>query len=72
MDETMVDLGDANDVRPGDPVVILGRSGEESVDAWELAVAAGTIPYEICTSLSSRIPRVAVDGTASSTFSSIQ
>jgi alanine racemase len=72
MDETMVDLGPSTTVRPGDPVVIIGRSARESIDAWDLAAAAGTIPYEICTNISSRVPRRGVDASEPSTFSSTQ
>lgn len=61
MDELMVDVGDA-DVAIGDEVVMLGRqdrsgSQVESVDAVELAAWAGTIPYEITTAISGRVPR---------------
>jgi alanine racemase len=70
MDEVMVDLGATTAVRPGDPVVLVGRSGGESIDAWDLALAAGTIPYEICTNISSRVPRLRVDANEPVTFSS--
>ncbi len=61
MDELMVDVGDA-DVAIGDEVVMLGRQDRsvahvESVDAVELAAWAGTIPYEITTAVSGRVPR---------------
>lgn len=58
MDEVMVDLGDAPDVHVGDEVILLGSSGMEKIDAWEMAEQAGTIPYEICTNISARVPRV--------------
>ena len=57
MDEMMIDVGTGPAVAPGDPVVIIGTSGDQSITAWDLALAAGTIPYEICTNLSSRVPR---------------
>ncbi|MFM8771406.1 MAG: alanine racemase [Candidatus Kapaibacterium sp.] len=61
MDELMVDVGDS-DVQLADEVVLLGRqAGEsghaESIDAVELAQWAGTIPYEITTAVSARVPR---------------
>lgn len=61
MDELMVDVGDA-DVSIGDEVVLLGwqaNAGDhvESIDAVELAAWAGTIPYEITTAVSGRVPR---------------
>lgn len=58
MDEVMVDLGNAPGVRVGDEVLLLGRSGTEKIDAWDMAEQAGTIPYEICTNISARVPRV--------------
>ena len=48
------------DVNPGDPVVIVGRQGEESwqtLDAREMASSIGTIPWEIVCRLGSRIAR---------------
>jgi len=53
MDLTMVDLTGVEDVREGDEVVILGKQGDESITAHELAHKAKTIPYEILTSLGS-------------------
>ncbi|HKZ57673.1 MAG TPA: alanine racemase [Thermodesulfovibrionales bacterium] len=53
MDLTMVDLTEVIDVKEGDEVVILGQQGNESITAYELADKAGTIPYEILTSLGS-------------------
>ena len=53
MDLTMVDLTEIEDVREGDEVVILGKQGNESITAYELARKAQTIPYEILTSLGS-------------------
>lgn len=58
MDQLMVDVGTA-DVRVGDEAVLIGRQGNKSISAWDLATLAGTIPYEICTNISSRVPRIA-------------
>ncbi len=58
MDQIMVDVG-THDVRAGDEAVLIGRQGKESISAWDLAVTVGTIPYEICTNISSRVPRIA-------------
>ncbi|MBU3699793.1 MAG: alanine racemase [Candidatus Kapabacteria bacterium] len=62
MDELMVDVADAP-VAIGQEVVLLGRqAGQgdrfESIDAVELAGWAGTIPYEITTAVSQRVPRI--------------
>ena len=54
MDMMMVDVTDcAERVREGDEVVLLG----DGISAQELAEWAGTIPYEILTGLSGRVPR---------------
>ncbi|MFH1725104.1 MAG: alanine racemase [Elusimicrobiota bacterium] len=58
MDMMMADVTAAPGVKVGDEAVITGRSGREEVTAGELAAAASTIPYEIVTGLSARVPRV--------------
>ena len=60
MDVTLVDTSDAP-VRRGDRAVCLGTDGRETVTAWELADAAGTIPYEILCGIGPRVPRVHVE-----------
>ena len=57
MDHLMVDCGD-HLVRPGDEVVLLGRQGDQEIRAEEVAEWAGTIGYEVVTSVSGRVPRV--------------
>jgi alanine racemase len=56
MDQILVDCGDA-DVRVGDEVVLLGAQGGERITAEELGAHAGTIGYEIVTTISERVPR---------------
>jgi alanine racemase len=58
MDLTMLDLTDIEQVEEEDEVVIIGRQGNESIDAAELAFMADTIPYEILTSLGNMAKRV--------------
>ena len=60
MDVTLVDASDAP-VRRGDRAVCLGTDGRDTVTAWELADAAGTIPYEILCGIGPRVPRVHVE-----------
>lgn len=67
MDECMVDVGD-DDVRIGDDVVLIGTQADadghvHSIDATDLATWAQTIPYEITTAISTRVPRRYVDST---------
>jgi alanine racemase len=61
MDQTMVDVTEIPEVAIGDEVVLLGSQGKESVDAWDLADLAETIPWEVLCGISSRVPRVIVD-----------
>jgi alanine racemase len=56
MDQFMVDIG-AGSAWNEDEVVLVGRQGAEAIAVEEVAVAAGTIPYEILTGLNERIPR---------------
>lgn len=62
MDLTMLDLTDCHDAREGDDVVLIGRQGEESIDAGESAFWADTIPYEILTSLGRSARRFYTNG----------
>jgi Alr-MurF fusion protein len=54
MDLTMIDITGIADVREGDEVVVFGK--ELSVS--QLAIWAGTIPYEILTGISQRVKRI--------------
>jgi alanine racemase len=52
MNLTVLDLGGLDQVpQPGDPVTVLGGQGDEYISAEDLAGWAGTISYEIFTSL---------------------
>lgn len=54
MDQIVVDLGPDSAARAGDEVVLFG-AGAPSAEDW--ARAAGTIPYEVLTSVSGRVAR---------------
>jgi alanine racemase len=58
MNMTMADLSDVPEARLGEEVVLLGRSGGESVTADTLAGLCGTINYEIVTRIGAHVPRV--------------
>ena len=60
MDLTMIDLTDVPGVERNDEAVIVGRQGDHAITADELASRAGTIAYEILTSLGSKANRVYV------------
>ena len=60
MDMITVDVTGLGDVEPGDPVVLIGRQGDEPwqrIDVREMAAAIGTIPYEIVCRIGARIER---------------
>jgi alanine racemase len=58
MDLTTVDASALEDVSIGDEALLLGEQDGETLDARDLAEAAGTIPYEVLTNVSRRVPRV--------------
>jgi alanine racemase len=60
MDQTMVDLGPETNVRVGDEVVLIGRSGEEEITCDEWARVLKTIPYEVICQINARVERVYV------------
>ncbi len=71
MDLTGVDVTSLGNVALGDEVVLLGRQGDQSIDAHELAKSAGTIHYEVLTNISRRVPRFyrsAIDDSADTAF----
>ena len=60
MDLTMLDVGHVPNVSLEDEVVVLGSQGNETISADEIAKRAGTINYEIVSSLTSRVPKIYV------------
>ncbi len=58
MDQSMVNLGADTDVEVGDEVVLIGRSGEQEITAYEWAEKLGTITYEVTCQINSRVERV--------------
>lgn len=56
MDQFMVDIGN-NSAWNEDEVVLIGCQDDAQLTAEEVALSAGTIPYEILTGLNERIPR---------------
>jgi len=61
MDQFMVDVGE-DEARVGDEVVLLGRSGRESITTEDLAAWTGTNEYEVLTNINGRVPRLYVTG----------
>ena len=62
MDQIMIDVTDISEANVGEQVVLLGYQEGGFISADELAGIAGTINYEILTSVSERIVRVYTDG----------
>ena len=56
MDQIVIDVGD-DPVEVGDEVVLLGRQGNDEIDAEEWADRLGTITYEIVCGFGPRMPR---------------
>ncbi|HXK48920.1 MAG TPA: alanine racemase [Clostridiales bacterium] len=61
MDQMMIDLGIDGTAFNGDDVLLFGRNGEDELRLEELCDKIGTIPYEILTMISNRVPRIYVD-----------
>jgi len=57
MDQIVIDVTRVPSARVGDEVVALGEQGAAEITARELAVHAGTIPWEILTNIGFRVPR---------------
>lgn len=57
MDRIMVDIGQ-NKIKIGDRVILLGRHKQLEISAWHWSNILNTIPYEITSAISKRIPRV--------------
>jgi alanine racemase len=58
MDQLLIDITGIPDVELGEEVVLVGRQGSEELSAWDVAMVANTISYEVTTVLSPRLPRV--------------
>lgn len=65
MDMTMVDVTDVPEAQVGSEVVLIGRQegpdgAADRLTLDELAEWAGTIPWEVCCTISKRVPRIYV------------
>jgi alanine racemase len=61
MDMAMLDVTEIDDVRVGDECVVLGTQkgplGQDTISAEEIASRLHTIPWEVLTDISRRVPR---------------
>lgn len=58
MDQMMVDVSEIPDASMGDEVILIGRSGEETITADDMGQWLGTIGYEVICDISGRVDRV--------------
>jgi len=71
MDQFVVDVSGIPDVQQDDEVVLVGRQREAQIRAEQVAWLAGTINYEMTTSLLPRVARVYLRGGQVASVSSI-
>ena len=62
MDQFMVDVTQIPGVQIGDPVVLMGTDGAQTITAEALAAAAESFNYEQVCDISRRVPRVYLSG----------
>lgn len=58
MDQCMLDVTKAGDVKVGDEVVLFGYQKDSFISIDEIAEKLGTINYEIVCMIGKRVPRV--------------
>jgi alanine racemase len=64
MDQTLVDVSNVPAAANGDEAVLIGRQGSETITTSELASWCGTIPWEVLTGITYRVPRIYRGGQA--------
>lgn len=60
MDQTIVDVTSVPGASIGDEAVLIGRQGQRSISAWNLADLAETVPWEVLCAIGARVPRIAM------------
>lgn len=60
MDQMLVDITDIPNVKSGDVAVLVGKSGQHEITAYDLAEESGTITNELLSRLGSRLNRIAL------------
>lgn len=58
MDQCMIDVTHIPQARSGDEVVLIGRQGDATLSAEQVAERLGTINYEVVSEILARVPRV--------------
>ena len=62
MDQLMVDVTDIPGVGLNDPVVLVGKSGDQEITMEAIAAAADSFNYEFVSGISRRVPRIYTSG----------
>ena len=65
MDQMLVDVTRLEGVSPGEEAVLIGTQGQGNITATDVAGWMGTIPWEVLTSITYRVPRIYRGGQAS-------
>jgi alanine racemase len=65
MDQMLVDVTGLRGVRAGDEAVLIGKQKGGEITATELAAWCGTVPWEVLTAITYRVPRLYRGGQAS-------
>jgi len=65
MDQMMVDVSHLPEVAVGNEVVLIGSQGDAQITVTQLAEWCGTIPWEVLTNITYRVPRLYRGGQAS-------
>jgi len=60
MDRIMFDVG-RKKIKLGEEIILIGKRGGLSIDAWDWSLAMNTIPYEITCGITKRVPRIYID-----------
>jgi alanine racemase len=64
MDQMIADVSHLKTIQSGDEVVLIGRQGEHEITANEVARWCQTIPWEVLTAITARVPRIYRGGQA--------
>ncbi|MDZ4383601.1 MAG: alanine racemase, partial [Thermodesulfovibrionia bacterium] len=62
MDMIMIDVTDIEGAAINDEVVLIGRQGDNTITADDIAKLTDTISYEVLCSIGKRVPRVYKEG----------
>jgi alanine racemase len=64
MDQMIVDVSKRPEAKSGDEAVLIGRQGTEEITVVDVARWFNTIPWEILTGITYRVPRLYLGGHA--------